>query len=58
LFGISILINIWRESPRPIIMFTLITLHMPAVDRDMRLDLLLERVTHDPSDWSLNTTSR
>ncbi len=29
-------------------MVTLITLPMPAVDPDIRLALLLERVTHDP----------
>ena len=37
-------------------MVTLLTLPMTAVDRDIRLALLLERVTHDPSDWSHNTT--
>jgi hypothetical protein len=38
-------------------MVTLITLPMPGVDRDIWLALLFERVTHDPSDWSLNTTN-
>ena len=37
-------------------MVTLITLPVTAVHRDITLALLLERVTHDQSDWSLDTT--